>query len=216
MYADSLILYKSKKMSTIKVLVVEDEPAIAKYIENALRGSKYTVTAIAFDYEAALYELEQDTPDVVFLDINLDGEKDGIDLAEAINARYALPFLFITSYSNTRTIERVKLTRPIGYLLKPFTEEELMSTLEIALFRYENRAKAELPSRDVLNKKLLNPLSGREYDILTGLFEGLNNQELAEANFVSINTVKTHIRGLYSKMDVTSRWELLILLRDLL
>lgn len=203
-------------MSSVKVLIVEDEPAIAKYIENSLKDVKYQVVDTAFDYDDAILGLDNHRPDVVFLDINLEGDKDGIDLANLINEKYGIPFLFITSYSNTRTIERVKLTQPIGYLLKPFTEEELRSTLEIALFRFENQNKAKLPQLEILNRKLPAPISSKEYDMLIGLYEGYSNKELAEEHFVSVNTIKTHLRNLYSKLDVKSRSDLLIKLRSLI
>jgi len=196
-------------------MIVEDEPAIAMYIGKSLKGSNYSVGATAFEYEDAIKELATYQPDVVLLDINLEGEKDGIHLAEFINENYGLPFLFITSYSNSRTIERVKITKPIGYLLKPFTEAELISTLEVSLFRYNNKSNTHLPAIESLNQKLISPVSRREYIILKGIFDGLNNQEIADVNFVSINTVKSHVRNLYSKFNVGSRWELLIELRGL-
>jgi DNA-binding NarL/FixJ family response regulator len=115
-----------------------------------------------------------------------------------------------------KEFKRVKLTHPIGYLLKPFTEEELMSTLEIALFTHENKNINRLPILEILNKKIITPLSTREYDILNGIFQGHSNQEIAQLNFVSINTIKSHVRSIYSKMNVGSRWELLIKLRSVI
>ena len=203
-------------MSEIRVLVVEDEPAIAKFISFALEEKRYIVSGIAFDPESALEELSVNKPDIVLLDINLESDQDGIELAEVINKQYHLPFIFLTSYANTYTIERAKLTRPMGYILKPFTEDDLFAALEIALYNYSQRLLPPELSLNRLNEKLPSPLTEREFDVLKGIYDGKNNQELAELLFVSTNTVKTHIKNLYSKVSVGSRWELLIALRDLM
>ena len=203
-------------MSEIRVLIVEDEPAIAKFISYALEEKRYIVSGIAFDPESALEELSFNKPDIVLLDINLESDQDGIDLAMIINKQYQLPFIFLTSYANTHTIERAKLTRPMGYILKPFTEDDLFATLEIALYNYSQRLLPPELSLDRLNDKLFSPLTEREFDVLKGIYDGKNNQELSELLFVSTNTIKTHIKNLYSKVSVGSRWELLIVLRELM
>ena len=202
-------------MSEIKVLVVEDEPAIAKFIENTLNGIKYQVSALAFDDEDALNELEKNKPDIVLLDVNLESDRDGIDIAAIINKKYQVPFIYLTSYSDTRTLERAKLTRPMGYIVKPFTEEDLLTTLEISLYNYSQRFYISDLTFENINAKLPEALTQREYAVLIGIYNGLNNQQLADENFVSVNTIKTHIRNLYTKVEVSSRWELMIKLREL-
>jgi DNA-binding NarL/FixJ family response regulator len=202
-------------MSKTRILIVEDEPAIAKFIEKTLKNTNYQVSGLAFDDEDAITELEENKPHVVLLDINLGSEMDGIDIANLINQKYQIPFIFITSYHNRQTLERAKPTRPVGYIVKPFTEEDLLTTLEISLFNYSQRFQISDLTLENINAKTDTPLTKREYEILKGIYAGKNNQELAEDQFVSVNTIKTHIRNLYVKMDVTSRWALLVKLREM-
>jgi AmiR/NasT family two-component response regulator len=103
----------------------------------------------------ALHELSSNTPDIVLLDINLGSNIDGIDIAEIINKRYQIPFIYLTSYADRSTVDRAKHTRPMGYIVKPFDERDLFTTLEIALFNFSQaQPKIEL-SLDHLNTKLL-------------------------------------------------------------
>lgn len=118
----------------VKILVVEDELIIAEDICNMLKKMGYAVSGSAMDAAEATEMLNQETPDLVLLDINLGGKRDGITLAEEINTKYQVPFIFITSYTDGPTIERAKKVTPANYLVKPFKAEQLYTAIEIALF----------------------------------------------------------------------------------
>ena len=121
-----------------KILIVEDEPLIADDIAFILEDESYTVVGKAIDTEEAITLIEQEKPDMILLDISLEGDdEDGIDLAHIINEKYQIPFVFITSHSDKLTINRVKKTNPCGFIVKPFKAPEIISTLSIAL--YKNR-----------------------------------------------------------------------------
>ena len=199
----------------LKVLVVEDEPAIAKSVATSLKRINYQISALAFDDQMAIDELAHNPPDIILLDINLNSKMDGIDLANLINEKYRLPFIFLTSYATDSYLERAKKTHPMGYLLKPFTERDLYTSLEIGLYNYSQRFLPQTLSLTLLNQQLEEKLTKREFDVLLGIYNGQTNDQLAESLFVSPNTVKTHVKNLFSKVDVTSRWELLIALRKL-
>lgn len=124
----------------IKILLIEDEGIIAADMENMLSKMGYEVLETAMDYNEAIERLEAEAPDVILMDINLGGKKDGIDLAEIINEKYQIPFIFTTSYSDTATIERAKKVYPIGYLVKPFKQEQLYTTIETAMFSIANQS----------------------------------------------------------------------------
>ncbi len=203
-------------MSEIRVLIVEDEVPIANDIANILEGIDYQVSGIAYNSDKALSELKYNCPDIVLLDINLEGEKDGIDIAHIIKSQYELPFIYLTSYGDKGTIERAKLTRPMGYIIKPFNETDLFSTLEIALYNYSQLHYPINFDMDKLNKKLLSKLTTKEFEILCDIYDGKTNQQLANKHFISRNTVKTHIKHLYDKLDVESRVEAITTLRTLL
>src|SRR5882672_6473628 len=113
-------------MMEVRVLIVEDEPVIAENIAAYLNNSDFMVSGIAYDNEEARKQLIHNTPDAVLMDINLDSEEDGIDLARFINANYKIPVLFLTSYADRDTIDRAKEVEPSAYILKPFGEKALL------------------------------------------------------------------------------------------
>ncbi|SOE23759.1 DNA-binding response regulator, LytR/AlgR family [Spirosomataceae bacterium TFI 002] len=125
----------------IKILIIEDEGIIAADMENMLEKMGYEVMETAMDYEEAIERLEEGTPDLIMLDVNLGGKKDGIDLAEVINERFQVPFIFTTSYSDGPTIERAKKVNPVNYLVKPFKQEQLFTAIEMALFSIAQQAQ---------------------------------------------------------------------------
>lgn len=118
----------------VKILIVEDELIIAEDVKNMLTTMEYEVVDVVIDYDEAIAILETQKPDLILLDVNLNSHKDGIDLAELINEKYKIPFIFTTSYSDSLTLNRAKDTNPINYLVKPFKKEQLFSTIEMALY----------------------------------------------------------------------------------
>jgi DNA-binding NarL/FixJ family response regulator len=194
-------------MSEIRILVVEDDPLIAADIEQCLNNIDFHVSAVAYDPEEALLQLRKNTPDAVILDINLGEEADGVDIANIIHKEYHLPFIYLTSHADRSTLDRAKKTFPAGYVVKPFDEKDLLTSLEIALYSHAQRQTALQPqlSLPLINKRLMRPLSEREFDVLQQVYEGKTNNQMAEAMFVSVNTIKTHIANIYLKLDVPSR-----------
>ncbi|MEO5570006.1 MAG: response regulator [Bacteroidia bacterium] len=124
-------------MKKTKILVVEDENIVAKDIQNTLIRLGYDVPATASSAVIAFDKLDEVKPDLVFLDIRLKGDMDGIQIAERIKTEYDLPVIFLTSYADKTTVERAKLTEPYGYLIKPFNEADLLSTVEMALHNFK-------------------------------------------------------------------------------
>ncbi|MEO8111078.1 MAG: response regulator [Ginsengibacter sp.] len=205
-------------MSEIRVLIVEDEPVIAENIAHYLNNNDFKVCGIAYDDEDAKRVLENEAPDAVILDINLESELNGIDIAELINSRYHLPFIFLTSYADKETIEKVKMVKPWGYIVKPFNEKTILASLEIAISNHAQANKIGQPdiSLEKINRHLLSPLSDREFDVLQLIYDGNTNQQIAEKLFVSINTIKKHINNAYLKLDVESRTSAIVRLRELM
>ncbi|HMU72655.1 MAG TPA: response regulator, partial [Ferruginibacter sp.] len=132
-------------MSKIKILIVEDEPVIAENISLYLDNNDFEVSGIAYDSEDAMQQLKENTPDAVLLDINLESDTDGIDIARYIQEHYQLPFIFLTSYSDRITLERAKQVKPSGYIVKPFNERTLLASLEIAISNHAEEANHALP-----------------------------------------------------------------------
>ena len=113
----------------IKIGIVEDELLIAEKIKMILVDIGYEVCEPVSSYNEAVEMFKIKKPDIVLLDINLGGEKDGIDIAAEINKHYHLPFIFLTANSDGATIERAKEVKPFAYLVKPFTKDELFAKL---------------------------------------------------------------------------------------
>lgn len=200
-------------MSHIKVLIVEDEPLVAHDIASTLNGINYEVSGIAYTVSKARYFLDTNRPDIVLLDINLGTETDGIMLAEIIRNQYQIPFVYLTSYADARTLERAKRTMPMGYLVKPYDERDLFAALEIALYNFGQMQGPVQFDLESFNANRLSKLTPKEFEILQDLYEGKTNQQLCDKHFISLNTVKTHIKHLYDKLNVQSRSELLVLVR---
>ena len=192
-------------MAEIRVLIIEDEPLIAEDIATCLNGMDYAVAGIAYDSEKAVDMLLSRKPDLVILDIQLKGMRNGIEIAALIRDKYHIPFIYLTSYSDLATLEEAKKTLPYGYIVKPFSEKDLLSALEIALYRFRHESQGAIPSLSELNVRIPGELSQREYELLQDIYEGLTNQQIAAKHFISVNTVKTHIKNLFTKMGVSNR-----------
>ena len=125
-----------------KILVVEDESIIALDIQQRLKRLGYAVPEVAHSGAEAIQMAAQVMPDLVLMDIRLEGEMDGIETASIISKQRHVPIVFLTAYSDGPTFERAKLTNPFGYVLKPFKDRELHNTIEIVLYRH--RAEEQL------------------------------------------------------------------------
>ena len=120
--------------SNLKILIVEDELLIAEMLKEMLLELGHDVVSIAKDYDEALESFNSNL-DLVFLDVNLNSHKNGIDLGKEIKENYNLPFIYLTSYSDPTTIKNAAATNPDSYLIKPFTKENIYATIEIILAR---------------------------------------------------------------------------------
>jgi len=130
-------------MSILKIGVVEDELVIARTIISTLDELSYTHCGPAINYTEAIEMLQQNNPDLLLLDIQLSGKKDGIDVAEKVNELYNIPFIFLTANSDGETIDRAKKVKPHAYIVKPFTKEELYAAIEIAFSNFTGKRKNE-------------------------------------------------------------------------
>jgi PAS domain S-box-containing protein len=128
-------------MAARKILIVEDEFVTAGDLESNLTASGYVVIGLADTGEEAISKAESLQPDLVLMDITLSGEMTGIDAAEKIRARQDIPIVFLTAHSDDATVERVKLTEPFGYILKPYNLRDLKITIEMALYMHAIRSQ---------------------------------------------------------------------------
>lgn len=124
---------------TYRILIVEDELMIAEMIKEMLMDLGYSVIGVAKNYQRAMAYLEEHKDiDLVMLDINLEEEKDGIDIGWELKKNYKIPFIYLTSYTDKMTVKRAAETSPEAYLAKPFSSADLFATIEIIRAR-DNR-----------------------------------------------------------------------------
>ena len=136
-------------MSTTKILIVEDERITAEDMKEALEDVGYEVSDMVSSGEEAIIKAKELRPDLVLMDIMLEGEMDGIEAAEQIRERFGIPVIYLTAYSDPSTVQRAKITEPSGYILKdpfgflhkPFEESELNTAIEITLHKHKMEKK---------------------------------------------------------------------------
>lgn len=140
-------------MHPLKIGIVEDDLLIAESISVTLQQIGYHPTQPVRSYADALQMIRTESPDLLLVDIVIEGDKDGIDLAATINKEFQLPFIFLTANSDAATINRAKEVKPCAYLVKPFNENDLYSAIEIAFSNYnqlQHSAKKITPLKDFI------------------------------------------------------------------
>ena len=123
-------------MAAAQVLVVEDEQIVARAIQAELRSMGYRVPALASSGEEALRQVEETHPDIVLMDIVLKGQMDGIEAAQQVRQRFDVPVVYLTAYGDDDILERAQRSAAFGYLLKPYDERELHTTISTALYKH--------------------------------------------------------------------------------
>ena len=156
-----------------KILVVEDEAITALDIQGLLERMGFEVVSIASNGREAIQKAKDLKPDLILMDITLKGEMDGIEAADEIMNLFNIPVIYLTGYSDEKTFERIKLTKPYGFISKPVSPNELKASIDTALYKYD------------LDKKLKE--SEEKYrqwfeDDLTGNFIATHEGKLFECN----------------------------------
>ena len=124
-----------------KILVVEDERIVAEDIRRSLKKLGYEVSAVVSTGRDALRRVKQLQPDLILMDIVLRMDMNGIQTAEKIHQHYDIPIIYLTAYADEETLDRAKKTEPYGYILKPFEDRELQTTIEMALYKHRTERR---------------------------------------------------------------------------
>ena len=166
-------------MGKINVLVVEDEFIVAKDIQQSLKKLGYTVVGSASTGEKALELVAAEKPNIVLMDIMIKGDMNGIETAEKVKKEFQIPVIFLTAYADESTLAKAKITQPYGYIIKPFKEIDLQTSIEMALYKHQKEQEAE-----------------KERDLLYTLVE---NREGNDAIFVKSNSrlIKLNSKDIY-------------------
>ncbi len=146
-----------ESMAKARIIVVEDEGIVAMDIEDRVNNLGYSVVGIASSGEEAIAMTEKTHPDLILMDIKIKGPMNGIGTSEKIRERFNIPVVYLTAYADGDTVRRAKVTKPFGYLIKPFDDRELHSTIEIAL--YNHRMEQKLIESENRFKELFDNMS---------------------------------------------------------
>jgi two-component system, response regulator PdtaR len=183
---------------TFNILIVEDEGIVANDLAARLSHSGYNIIGIADNYEDALNLFTQHQPDLVLLDITIKGTKTGIDVATAINNLLPTPFIFITAHVDATTLESAKNTFPSAYLVKPFTTNHLLVSVELAIHNFAYQKKGIDAATSLQADEEGEVYRKQEYVFIKDnySFVKLHQQDItyleAQDNYVRINTAQKH------------------------
>ena len=189
----------------MNILIVEDEILIAESLKQMLLDMGYTEITTCRKLNKALIQLSQKKYDLAILDINIEGGFEGIELGKVCNEK-GIPFFYSTSYSDMDTIIKAKETLPGGYVVKPYSPEEIMIAKELTLMHHDRSKMAQEQFKQVV---IQYELSKRESEILTYAIKRMSNAEIAEKLFLSSNTVKFHLKNIFSKTNSQNKKDLL-------
>ena len=139
--------------TSVRILIVEDETIVGLDTEDRLASLGYASAGCVRTGEQALETVEREHPNLVLMEIRLQGEMDGVMAAGQIRDRFRLPVIFLTAYSDDAILERAKRVEPYGYILKPFDDGELKAAIETALYKHQAEQEARLASEQRVRKR---------------------------------------------------------------
>ena len=156
-----------------KILIVEDESIVAFDLKRMLLNLNYDVLDIVSSGEKAIKQAAADKPDLIIMDVMLNGPITGVEAAARIKGIMNVPIIYLTAYADTETLKSAKVTEPYGYILKPFEEKVLLSTIEMAI--YKNKMEEKLIA------------SEKKYRLLAKELEDLNEKKDQFYRIISFN-----------------------------
>lgn len=169
-------------MSKVNVLVVEDESIVSKDIQHSLKKLGYNVVGAAATGEKAIEIATTEKPDIVLMDIMLKGDMNGIETAEQIKSLLFIPVIFLTAYADESTLAKAKVIEPYGYIIKPFKEIDLHTSIEMAIYKHKKQKEQQ-----------------KEIELLYSLVENKDTSSNKEFIFVKSNSklVKLNCKDIY-------------------
>jgi DNA-binding NarL/FixJ family response regulator len=180
------------------ILIVEDELIIANGIAEFLAEEEFDVMGIAKSAaEAFAICRKTDTlPAVVLCDINIQGDIKGSELAHKLKEEFDTEIIFLTAYSDSKTLQQAFAADPVMYLVKPYNDAQLLVAVQMAFHKFIKRQTARnYPKLD---------LTEREKEIARLIAEGLTSKQVARQLFISVETVKTHRRRMLQKNNISN------------
>ena len=191
----------------LNILLIEDEFIIAKDIKVLLSKNNYALVDDARNYDTAINLFMQNSYDLIISDINLNDEKDGIEIVAEFSKIKKIPIVYLTAYSDSDIVERAEKTMPFAYILKPYNDNQLKATINLAILNF-NKASNTIPENQE-NTVKLELLTCREKEVLVTLSTGKISKEIADTLNISTNTVEQHKKNIRKKLNLTTVGELI-------
>ncbi len=181
------------------VLIVEDELITANSISGLLEEEGFFVVGVVDDSSEAFlfFDGDKEFPKTVLCDINIKGELNGIELAKQLKSKYGCEIIFLTAYADNKTLYDAFGAEPVMYIVKPFTDKQLLSALHMATYRI-------MKALDDDNGKIEIILTKREREIIELVMQGFTSRQIAAQLFISPQTVKTHRRSMLQRNNMHS------------
>ena len=184
-----------------KILIVEDELLTAEHIAEILEAEGYNICGTAQNRAEALDLFTAHAPDLIIFDVFIKDKVTGIELAKEISALSAVPFIYLTAFSDSATLKQAAETNSSAYLIKPFTAKQLLATVEMVLIAMEAGTKADPDAPP--------PPTKREKEVLELLARGNTSRQIAQILSISEMTVQTHRKNMMSRYNTLSSTELI-------
>jgi len=190
------------------ILIIEDELITAESISSLLEEEDYQVSGIAKDSQTALkISAEPDKkPEVIICDINIKGEINGIALSRKLKSLYDCQVIFLTAYSDTKTLELAFAEEPVMYLVKPYNDTQLLVAVQMAFHR--SIRKNNSPSSQKLD------LTARELEVALLVAKGMSSKQISRSLNISVETVKTHRRRMLQKNNISNFAQLVFMINE--
>ncbi len=188
-------------MPEAKVFIVEDEGIVAADIQSRLKNLGFEVAGLATTGEEALKQIPECEPDLVLMDIRLAGPLDGISTAAEVRSRFDLPVIYLTAHTDQATIERAKITESFGYIIKPYEERELLTNIEMALYRHKmEQERARLLASE---RELVERILGGSIQVLTEILATVLPQSFGHGE-----KMRDYMLEIARRLKIESTWEL--------
>lgn len=180
----------------MRILIIEDEIIIARFIEQQIKANFNCSTAIAINYDEVEELVPKVLPHLILCDINLNEEHDGIQLIEKLRKKYNFGVIYITSYQSKITIERALATKPLNYIIKPVDETKIYTAIKLV----ENSILKQSKFGQLLSNTL--PISHTELQIVRLILKEKTTKQIAELLYLSPYTVKNYRHRICTKLNL--------------
>ena len=193
-------------------MIVEDEISVSMELQEMLTENGYDVQGVTDSGEEAITTARSLNPDLILMDIKLSGKLDGIDAAARIRSQMDIPSVFLTGHGEKELVDRAVEANPLGYIMKPLSEVQILATIKVALGKKVREESKKLPYTSIPDE--LIGFSAQQLRIAGMVSEGKENSEIAKSLGITVNTVNWHRKRIRNRLGIKNRKvDLMVVLR---